>query len=323
MSDPTANRPHPTVRAVLAERKKRGVPRFNSLSVDGARRLLEGLWALPEEPEPVGMVRTVTIDGPGGDLPIRIYTPDGSPPFPMLMYFHGGGFVLGSIDVDDGICRALTNEIGCIVLSVEYRLAPEDPFPAAVEDCLAATTWAAERGAEIHGDSGRVAVGGESAGGTLAAAVAQAARDRGGPEIVHQVLVYPPLDHAMDTASYEQDPEWLVFSKADGKWIWDHYLESELDGENPYASPLRAPDLRHLPPATVVTCGFDVLCDEGIAYAARLADADVPVAHRHYDDMIHGFLGMLEDPQLEQARDAVAAIGRDLRDSFARRNQDA
>lgn len=313
-----ATTPHPDVQAIFDQRAKLGVPRFSSLSVDEARQFLEDLWATPGEPEPVAAGRDFTIEGPAGDLPVRVYTPDGSGPFPVLVYFFGGGWVLGSIDVDDGICRALTNATGCVVVSVGYRRAPEHPFPAAVEDCYTATEWVVEHPEVVHGDPDRVAVGGESAGGNLAAVVAQVARDNDGPDLAHQVLIYPPTDHSMDTASYEQNPDWLVFTKEDGEWVWSHYLESDLDARNPYASPLQARDLSGLPPATVLTCGFDVLHDEGVAYADRLSEAGVSVTHRDYDDLNHGFIGMLDEPELQQARDAIDDIGRDLRISFDR-----
>lgn len=309
--------PHPDVQAVLEERKDAGIPRFSTLSVDGARKLLAELWAPSENPEPVGSVRDVTIDGPAGGIPIRIYTPDGSAPFPVLVYAHGGGWVMGGIDVDDGICRALTNAARCVVVSVGYRHAPEHPFPAPVEDCYCATKWVVEHSDVVHGDPDRVAIGGESAGGNLAAAVAQVARDRAEPDVAYQVLVTPVLDCSFDTSSYEEDPEQLVITKADGEWMWDHYLESDLDGNNPYASPLRARDLRGLPPATIVTCGFDVLRDEGVEYAKRLDEATVDVTHRHHDDLVHGFLGMLDDPELRQAREAIAEIASDLQQSFS------
>lgn len=316
----TASQPDPVVRTVLAERKKRGIPPFSELSVADARRLLAELWAPPADREPVVAVRDETVDGPGGDLPIRIYTPDGSPPFPILVYCHGGGWVLGSLETDDGICRALTNAANCVVVSVAYRLAPEHPFPAAVEDCYAVAERLAEIPELVDGDPNRIAVGGESAGGTVAAAVAQLVRDRGGPALVHQVLVYAPTDRSFETASYDQNPEWLIFTKADIEWSWDHYLESDLDDRNPYAAPLRAcdRDLRGLPSATILSCGFDVLRDEGDAYADRLADAGVRVDHRQYGDLVHGFIGMLDEPALPQARDAIAAIGRDLCAAFDR-----
>ncbi|WP_266082148.1 alpha/beta hydrolase [Haladaptatus caseinilyticus] len=308
--------PHPDMQAILDARKTQGVPRFSSLSIDGARHLLAELWTSSEDPEPVGTVCDFTIEGPADGVPIRIYTPEGSAPFPILVYFHGGGWVMGSIDTDDSICRALVNAAECAVVSIGYRQPPEHPFPAPVEDCYAATKWIANNPRVAHGDSARIAIYGESAGGNLAAAVAQLARDRDGPILAHQVLVTPIVDHAFHSPSFDLDPEQVVITQADLKWVWNHYLENDLDGNNPYASPLRARSLHNLPPTTVITCGFDVLRDQGITYAERLEESDIEVIHRHYDDLIHGFIGMLDDPELRQARDAIAEIGRDLQGSF-------
>lgn len=311
-----AAEPHQDIQAVLSELEEQGIPRLSSLSVEGARQLLEDLFAPPDEPEPVGAVRNFTVDGPAGGIPIRIYTPDGSAPFPVLVFFHGGGWVLGSLDTHDATCRAVTNAAECVVVSVDYRLAPEHPFPAAVEDCYDVTKWVVENPEAVHGDPDRIAIGGDSAGGNLAAAVAQVARDHDGPALAHQVLIYPATDHSFDTASYDENAEGYFLTKADMEWFWDHYLESALNGQNPYASPLQARDLSGLPSATVLTCGFDPLRDEGATYADRLEKAGVRVTHRNYDDMIHGFASMLVEPNLDQARNAIADIGRDLQETL-------
>ncbi|MFB6296440.1 MAG: alpha/beta hydrolase [Halobacteriales archaeon] len=245
-----------------------------------------------------------------------MYTPEGEGPFPVLTFYHGGGWVIGTLDTHEPICRALAGAADCVVVSVDYRLAPEHPFPAALEDCYAATRWVSDNAATLHADPDRVAVGGDSAGGNLAAAVAQACRDHGGPELVHQLLVYPVTDHAFDTDSYAENAEGYFLTRADMEWFWDHYLDSRFDGNNPYASPLRARDLGGLPPASVVTAGFDPLRDEGIAYAKRLDAAGVAVEHHHYDGAIHGFFGMLVEPEIPQARDAVETTAADLRASF-------
>jgi len=308
----THGEPHPAVRDLLAELDAAGVPESNALSVEGARTLQDDLFALPEDPESVGAVRDYAIAGPAGGIPVRIYEPEGSGPFPVLVFFHGGGWVLGGLDTHDPTCRALTNASDCVVVSVDYRRAPEHPFPAPVEDCYAALRWVSENTDVVHGDADRIAVGGDSAGGNLAAAVAQLARDRDGPAIAYQALLYPVADHAFDTDSYAENAEGYFLTKADMEWFWDHYLPNDIAGRNPYASPLRARDLTGLPPATVVTCGFDPLRDEGVAYADRLADAGVEVTHRHYDEMIHGFASMLVDPDMDRARDAVDAVGSDL-----------
>lgn len=311
----TASEPHPDAQAVLAERERRAIPRVSALSVDGARRFFGNQWAPPDEPEPVASVREFTIDGPATDLSIRIYIPAGSAPFPVLVYAHGGGWIMGSLDSDDGICRALTNAAECVVVSVDYRLAPEHPFPAAVEDCYRTTEWVLENSDAVHGDPDRLAIGGAIAGGNLAASVAQVVRDRGGLDLTHQVLITPVTDRSFDVRP-DEEIDWPVFTATDLEWVWGHYLASNLDGPNPYASPLQARDLSELPSATVLTAGFDVLGEQGVAYAERLEAANVRVSHRHHEDMIHGFVGMLDDPELGRARDAIAGVGADLRKAF-------
>jgi len=311
-----ADRPHSDVRALITEREERGVPDLNGLSVTGARQLRADLFVPPDDPEPVGSVRNLTIEGREEGVPIRVYEPDGDPPFPVLVFLHGGGWVFGDLDRHDPICRALTNTVGCVVVSVDYRLAPEHPFPAAVEDCRAATEWVSENCDAVHGDHDRIAIGGESAGGNLAAAVAQIARDRDGPKLARQVLLYPPTERSFDTRSYDENAEGYVLTTEAMKWFWDKYLETDLDGQNPYASPLRARDLTGLPPATVVTAGFDPLRDDGTAYANRLEEAGVSVTHRQYEEMIHGFATMLVEPEWAQARDVVGKVASDLRSSF-------
>jgi acetyl esterase len=317
MTPPTE--PDPEIQDVLDELEEFGVPDVDALSVAGARETTaEQLTVPPERMVPVASVRELSIPGPETPIRIRAYTPDGTPPFPVLVYYHGGGWVVGSLDTHAAICRALADAASCVVVSVDYRLAPEHPFPAAVEDCLAATQWTAANAALLDGDPDRVAIGGDSAGGNLAAAVAQAARDRGGPHLVHQLLIYPVTNHAFDTDSYAENAEGYGLTRAEMEWFWDHYLDSELDGRNPYASPLRARTLDGLPPATVFSAGFDPLRDEGIAYAERLDRAGVDTRHYHYEGAIHGFFGMLVDPDLPQAREAVAEAATALRASFDR-----
>ncbi len=262
----------------------------------------------------VAKVENRSIPGPAGEVPVRIYWPGGAGPHPVLVYFHGGGFVLCDLDSHDGTCRLLTSGAGCITISVDYRLAPEHRFPAAPEDCYAATCWAASNAAGLGGDPERIAIGGDSAGGNLAAVVALMARERGGPGLVHQLLVYPVTDHELDTPSYRQNADGYMLTRDAMAWFWKHYLERPADGENPHASPLRASDLSGLPPATLITAEFDPLRDEGEAYAQRLRDAGVAVDLRRYDGVIHGFFAMLD---LSQARDAVAQACSGLKASFS------
>lgn len=255
------------------------------------------------------------IDGPGGKLPVRIYTPKGgSAPKPGIVFFHGGGFVLCNLDTHDTTCRQLAAGTGAIVVSVDYRLAPEAKFPAAPEDCYAATQWAAQHARSLGIDGTRIAIAGDSAGGNLAAVVALMSRDRGGYLPIHQLLIYPVTDFAFETPSYRTNGEGYFLSTDMMRWFWHHYLETDEDGANPLASPLRAQHLAGLPPATVVTAEYDPLRDEGRAYAERLAAAGVPTAYTNYEGVFHGFFGMTE--QLPRARQAVADACAALRKAF-------
>jgi acetyl esterase len=282
------------------------------MTVEEARA--EDLKSIQEaggNPEPVAEVLELDIPGPGGDIRIRIYRPNHEGPLPVLVYFFGGGWTLGTIDTSDAICRALTNAAGCVTVSVGYRLAPEHTFPAAVDDCYAATSWIAEHAEEIGIDAGRLAVGGDSAGGNLAASVTLLAKDNGGPAIAHQLLVYPNTDYHADTESLRDNTDPVLFNRTSVAWYWRNYLASPEDGANPLASPLRATDLRGLPPATVLTAEYDPLRDEGEQYAKRLADAGVPVALTRYEGMVHGFFAM--SGVLDAAKVAVAHAADQLR----------
>lgn len=248
---------------------------------------------------PVHTIENRTLALNGVDVPVRIYTPEGTGPLPLLMYFHGGGFVLGGLDSHDLTCRNVVRATGYKVISVDYRLAPEHVFPAAPEDCYAATQWAAQNAAELNVDANRISVGGDSAGGNLAAVVALMARDRGGPKLDKQVLVYPVTDyfsHAVETPyeSYRSNATGYMLTSQAMDDFWALYLAKPEDGANPYASPIRATDLSGLPPALIITAEFDPLRDEGAAYAQRLQAAGVAVTVRHFDDMIHGFWGMMD-----------------------------
>lgn len=249
--------------------------------------------------------------GPRPDVPVRIYTPAGPGPFPILVWFHGGGWVVGDLDSADGTARQLTVGANCVTVSVDYRLAPETKFPGASDDCYAATIWAAQYAAQFNGDASRLAVGGDSAGGNLAAAVSLMARDRQGPALAFQLLVYPVTDRNFTTASYTNNADGYLLSKASMEWYWDHYLSDPSHASNPYAAPLQAPDLSGLPPALVITAEYDPLCDEGEAYGARLKAAGIPTVCTRYDGMIHGFFGMWS--ALDKGKQAIDEASTALR----------
>ena len=307
----------PQAKAVLDQFASMGGPQLHEMSVAQARELILGMVALAGEPESIARVENRTVPGSAGEIPVRIYTPVGTAPFPVLVYFHGGGWVIGNLDTHDGICRSLANRVGCLVVSVDYRLAPEHRFPAAPEDCYAATRWLAEHAGSLGGDKGRIAVGGDSAGGNLAAVVALMARDRGGPKLAFQLLVYPATDTDFETRSYRENSEGYFLTRADMVWFWNHYAPRDEDRRNPYAAPLRAASLRGLPPALVITAEFDPLCDDGNAYAARLREDGVPVRLSQQDGLIHGFFQM--GAVIDRGRASVDEASRALKDAFATR----
>jgi acetyl esterase len=231
------------------------------------------------------------------------------------VYFHGGGWVVGSVAISDPFCRVLANASGCAVLSVEYRLAPEDRYPAAANDSYAATRWAAERAADLDIDATRIAVGGSSAGGNLAAVVALMARDQGAPPIAFQLLHVPITDHDFGTPSYRMNARGFGLTLAGMRWFWDHYAPDAKLRDEPYASPLRASDLSGLPPAHVVTAEFDPLRDEGKAYAARLVEAGVKTTYAEYPGMVHGFTSMAM--RVPTGRTAIDDMGAALRKALS------
>ena len=307
----------PQARALLDEVAALGLPAFHTLSVAEARRATAAMAALQGEPEPIARVENRNIPGPAGAIPVRIYTPSGDAPLPVLVYYNGGGWVIGSLETHDGTCRSLANAAGCVVVSVDYRLAPEHKFPAAAEDAYAAAVWIAEHAAALGADAARLAVGGDSAGGNLAAVVSLMARDRGTPRLVYQLLVYPVTDGACDTASYEENADGYFLTRDMMRWFWNHYLAAAGDRRDPYHSPLRAARFNGLPPALVITAEFDPLRDEGEAYAERLRAAGVPVQLTRYHGLVHGFFGL--GAVLDQAKTAMAEASGGLRAAFASR----
>ncbi|WP_409305511.1 alpha/beta hydrolase [Peribacillus sp. SCS-155] len=302
----------PQAKFILEQMEAAGAPPMSTLSPEEAR-LTTDFSALAGEPEEVGKVENRNIPGPAGEIPVRIYTPKGEGPFPALVFYHGGGWVIGDLDTVDVPCRLLVNRANCVVVSVDYRLAPEHKFPAAAEDSYAAAKWVVENAASIQVLPDQVAVGGDSAGGNLAAVTALMARDKGEISLAYQMLIYPVTNHSYATESYTENADGYLLTKDSMVWFWNHYLNDEEDGKNPYASPLQAKDLSGLPPALVLTAGYDPLRDEGEAYAERLKEAGVPVETARYDGMIHGFFwmpGVLDQGRIsiEQAASALKKV---------------
>lgn len=287
-------------------------PAFHQMTPDEARRQMARRAAPEQQVASVG-IDDRAVPGPGGDVPVRIYTPEGAGPFGALVYYHGGGWVLGNIAMTDLPCRLLVKASGCVVVSVDYRLAPEHKFPAPAEDCYAAVKWLSENSASVNCDPSRIAVGGTSAGGNLAAAAALMAHDRGGPPIAFQLLIYPATRRQLDTNSHRQfaSDNYYILSRADMEWFWNHYLANPSDAANPYACPDRAATLKGLPPAFTITAEFDPLRDEGEAYAARLREDGVPSVLKRYNGVTHGFFGM--PLQVDQAKHAIEEAAAALR----------
>ncbi len=304
---------HPQVEAYRRELHASGARPLHELSVAEARakEMSELESAIPE---PVARVVEYLVPGPDGEVPVRIHVPEADRPLPVLVYFFGGGWVLGSLAAVDPVCRRLANATPCAVVSVAYRCAPENPFPAGLEDCYAATCWIAEHGADLGLDPGRLAVGGASAGGNLAAAVAMLARERKGPPLAFQLLVYPPLDERADTPSLHEPLDPVFFGREDLAWCWSNYLAEHDDGDNPLASPLRAHDLAGLPAALVITAELDPLRDQGELYAERLDDAGVSTELVCFEDAIHGFFSKADrfDAGAEAQELAASALRRAL-----------
>jgi len=292
------------------------VPPTNTQAVEDVRTAYDAMTQFSGVPEDVHKIEDRTIPGPAGEVPVRIYTPEGSDSLPILVFFHGGGWTIGSVNAYDGVCRSLTNQAHCIVVSVDYRLAPEHKFPAALEDAYAATVWVAEHAASIHGDPERIAVGGDSAGGNLAAVVSLMARDQGGPKIVYQLLIYPATDYFIPgTTSVHENAEGYYLTKDTMVWFWQHYANSEGDAHNPRMAPLRAENFKGLPPALVITAEYDPLRDEGELYAAKLQEAGVSVTSTRYNGMIHGFFAMAGI--MDQGKVAIAEAAAALKIAFA------
>lgn len=306
---------HPQVLPMieLLNQSMAGLPATDVMEISTMREVSLAPPAL--NPTPVGRVEDRRIPGPAGEIPVRIYTPEGSGPFPLIAFFHGGGFVLCSLETHDELCRAMCRDAGAVVVSVDYRLAPEAKYPAAADDCYAATAWCAAHAAELGADAARLVVAGDSAGGNLAAVTALRARDLGAPRIRHQVLIYPATHCDFDTPSYRENAQGYFLTADAMRWFWAHYLENPAQASEPYACPAHAADLKGLPPATVITAEYDPLRDEGEDYAAQLRAAGVPVVLKRYDGMIHGFVSMGD--VFDDARAAQRLIAEQLRAAWA------
>jgi acetyl esterase len=278
----------PQIQALLELRAQ--LPPLHTLSVADARaqmaaRDMPGL----RKPEIAAAVNR-DMQGPAGSLPLRIYTPNGEGPFPLMVFFHGSGFVICDLDTHDGLCRNLCAGTGHVVVSVDYRLAPEHKFPAATDDCLAATRWVGANASALGGDGGRIMVSGDSAGGNLAAVTALRVRDEGGPKLTGQMLIYPVTDYFVPgTPSMRENAEGYGLTRDGMIWFWNHYVRSPADGVHPHAAPSRAATLAGLPPALVVTAQYDPLRDEGEYYADALRKAGVAVEMKRWDGVNHGF----------------------------------
>lgn len=305
----------PQIKAIVDQAASSGAPPLSSLTPTQARAAFRALFKnFGGTPTPVARSEDRTISGPAGEIALRIYTPEGPGPFPALMFFHGGGWVVGDLDTHDPLCRALTKAARCITVAVDYRLAPENKFPAAAEDCYAASRWVAENAAAIGASHARLAVSGDSAGGNLSAAVSLMARDRKDLQIGYQLLMYPALDAALQTKSMAECAEGYLLTREDMVWFWGHYLSGVDDRSNPYACPSGATDLSGLPPAMIITAEFDPLRDEGEAYAKRLEEANVPVFFKRYGGITHGFMSMATI--VEKGRKAIEDAASHLCASF-------
>jgi acetyl esterase len=305
---------HPQAAAFLEQIASAGAPDISSLDPAVAREFYEAMKA-PEPGEAVAECQDYRLASRDRSIGLRVYVPESSAPRSALVYYHGGGWVIGSLETHDHLCRALANAVGCSVVSVDYRLAPEHPYPAAPEDCYAALQAVVDNANALGIDPTRVAVGGDSAGGNLAAVVALMARERGGPSLAAQVLIYPVTDRVADTDSYRDNGEGYLLTRSTMEWFWQHYLADRDPSECPLAEPLRTADLAGLPPTLIITAEFDPLRDEGEAYAARLEEAGVATTCSRYDGAIHDFVraSFAMDP----GKDAIAEIAKILRGAFA------
>ncbi len=310
---------HPHARALLELIERNGVPPTHTLSPEQARSFFrERRFATQPEPPAVAESRDLQAEGPHGPIPVRLIRPAGAAAgavLPVLVYYHGGGWVIGDLDTHDTLCRELANLSGCAVVSVDYRMAPEHRFPAAVDDSLAAAYWVRRNAASLGVDPGRIAVGGDSAGGNLAAVVSLAARDAGDLPIRFQLLIYPVTDMHRSADSYRRNGEGYLLTRETMGYFCDHYITDRAHYDDWRASPLRRDDLAGLPPALVITAGFDPLRDEALHYAQRLTEAGNRATHVSFERQIHGFVTM--GKVIDEANAAVLLCAAALRSALA------
>ena len=306
---------HPQAKALLALIEQRGLPATHTLTPVEARRMYRErrFFTQPQAPE-VAQVRDASASGPHGDIPLRIYRPLGSTAgatLPVLVYYHGGGWVIGDLDTHDTLCRELANSADACVVAVDYRMGPEHRFPCAINDCIAATNWVSREAGALNIDTARIAIGGDSAGGNLAAAVAIAARDQGDLPIVHQLLIYPATDQRRGAPSHTTNGQGYMLTADTMNYFHDHYIDDTAHDLDWRASPLLRQDLTRLPPTLVITAGFDPLRDEGLMYANRLSEAGNAATYICFERQIHGFITM--GRVLDEANTAVALCAAELK----------
>lgn len=304
----------PQIAALLQSMEGLAPPDFSQLDAAQYRQFADNLMPVPPGAA-LHQVRDLRVAGADGELDARLYRPLDQQRLPLLVFFHGGGFVMGNLDTHDYLCRELASQTGAAVVSVAYRLAPEAPFPAAPEDCFAATCWLVRHAAELGLDGSRLALAGDSAGGNLALAVSRLAAQRQGPKIAYQCLFYPVADAACDSASYGEFAEGYLLTRAMMQWFWQQYLGAPGQAADPLASPLRAESLAGMPPTTLISAEFDPLRDEGEALAERLRAAGVALRARRCAGMVHGFISMTAT--VEAAARVLAQAAAELRQALA------
>lgn len=307
----------PQIALYLKAAEELELPPLNSFTHEEVRHNLnEKMLNEKSKPEEVAGTEDISVPGYRENITLRLYTPFGSGPFPILLFIHGGGWVIGNRDTHDSICRQLANHAGCLVASVDYHLAPEHKFPVPLEDCYCALQWVYEHASKIGGRKDRIAIGGDSAGGNISASITHLARDRGLPAVHFQLLIYPALNlSGFDTESHNAFQEGYGLTREDSIWFCMHYMNDEEDGKNPMVSPLLAENFKKLPPAHIVTAGYDILRDDGFQYAQKLQEAGVPATLKCYEHFIHGVFNM--DGIVDAARESIVEMAAMLKNGLS------